>query len=427
MAGSVLTFFINNPQQSGISGGLLDLNQPTASTSTTAWTVGKTAATVYSRQSFGVKQAATTFAATAQPSDVPFVSSGHVAEECWRTSAATTGVFSAGTWYSGASMIAVAASSTGSGNISFRIWRCTNADGRSTGSSLASDSFNRANENPLSGGGVWQTASGHQAMKIVSNVAVPVSFSGSDSGSYYSGINWPNDQYSKAKLSIDGTAGTGHGVCLMVRMSTTTNTHYRLVSNHTTLVSNVQLGKWVNNTFTALQSNSVTWNDGDTWELRVQGTLLRVFLNGIQVGTDVTDSAITQGYPGIEYSTVESNCSIDDWEGGVPPMTEITQGRMLGTKIGNLSTTVAQTSSASTQVASFSLNNEYLFLQTAWEITAASGSNSADVNFRMGPISSAVAGSFLATSAFSGTVAAGGGGVTPAGFYLHRKWYEGVN
>jgi len=74
---------------------------------------------------------------------------------------------------------------------------------------------------------------------------------------------------------------------------------------------------------------------------------------------------------------------------------------MVGTTTAAFSTTVAVSSSASTQVASSTITNEYLFLQAAWEITTAGGSNSADVLYRMGAITSNVAGSFLATSAFS--------------------------
>ena len=47
--------------------------------------------------------------------------------------------------------------------------------------------------------------------------------------------------------------------------------------------------------------------------------------------------------------------------------TEVTAGTMIGTTVTNVTTTVAQSSSASTQVGAFSLANEYLFWQLAWE------------------------------------------------------------
>jgi len=228
MAASILTLFGNNPKQSGSSALLLTLTQPGASTSTTGWTVGKIAATNYSRQTSTIENATTTFAATAQPSGAP----ANAAEDSWRISAATTGDFSAGTWYSSLSVLAVTAGATGTGNARFRLWRSANADGTSA--------------------------------------------------------------------------------------------------------------------------------------------------------------------------------------------TEITKGAMVGGNVANLLTTVAQSSSASTQVGAFSLANEYLFLQTAWQITVASGSNTADTLIRLGSLAQ-TSGTGLITSAFSGT---GGAAVVGAGFY--NEYYKNV-
>jgi hypothetical protein len=60
----------------------------------------------------------------------------------------------------------------------------------------------------------------------------------------------------------------------------------------------------------------------------------------------------------------------DGFAGGTPSVQEITAGTMVGSLVTNLSTTVAQSSSASTQIGAFSLANEYLFMQVAWEATA---------------------------------------------------------
>ena len=217
MASSVLTFFMNNPVQSGSSAGLLDLTQPAAATSATGWTVGKIAAANYSRQTYGTEVATGGFTSTVQPSGAPISTAGRVAEDCWRTSAATTGDFSTGTWYSSSSAIAVSSGGDQDGRARFRIWRSVNADGTSA--------------------------------------------------------------------------------------------------------------------------------------------------------------------------------------------TEISKGAMVGVVITNLSTTVAQPSSASTQVAAFSLANEYLFLQVAWEITGVGGANARDVLIRYGSMTTRN-GSGLATSLFSATGAA---------------------
>ena len=50
--------------------------------------------------------------------------------------------------------------------------------------------------------------------------------------------------------------------------------------------------------------------------------------------------------------------------------TEITasSGVMVGSRTTNITTTVAQSSSASARIAAFSVNGEYLFMQCAWEV-----------------------------------------------------------
>lgn len=127
ISGTVQTYYCANPQQSGASAGLLATSLPPASTSTTGWTVGTIAAPAYSRQSFGVEQ--TVFAAGIQPSGPPITTGAHLAEDCWRTSSATSGVFSRGTWYSSLSVIAVTNASSQAGQLQARIWRSSDPGG----------------------------------------------------------------------------------------------------------------------------------------------------------------------------------------------------------------------------------------------------------------------------------------------------------
>ena len=122
---SILTLYASNPEQSGSSAGLLTLTQPGASTSTTGWIQGLLGATQYSRQSFRQERANATFASTAQPSGEPL----GLAQDSWRISATTTGDFSAGTWYSSVSVIAVTSGGFQDGRARFRLWRSGNADG----------------------------------------------------------------------------------------------------------------------------------------------------------------------------------------------------------------------------------------------------------------------------------------------------------
>lgn len=81
--------------------------------------------------------------------------------------------------------------------------------------------------------------------------------------------------------------------------------------------------------------------------------------------------------------------------------TEITGAAQQGSLVTNLSTT-QQTSSVTFNPGAFSLTNEYLFVQVAWERTGAGGMTTTDVIMRVGTTATLVV-----TSSFSGTYSAG--------------------
>lgn len=178
---------------------------------------------------------------------------------------------------------------------------------------LATDDFNRANQNPLAGN--WTTGPSQGDMRLVSNLAANFGDDGVDCAAYYSAISWPNDQYSKAKLATTGSAGGAAGPMLTVRQSSSTNAHYRLAVDHAG-ANNIDVARRVAGTYTSIATFTQAWTDGDTWEFRVQGTTLSVWRNGTQVGTNQTDANIASGFAGIGYSSLDANSTIDDWEGG---------------------------------------------------------------------------------------------------------------
>jgi hypothetical protein len=135
----------------------------------------------------------------------------------------------------------------------------------------------------------------------------------------YSGRSFPNDQFSKGKIS--GTQDAG--VC--VRMSTIgekTGYCFRIAR----VASDAKLYKYVNEAETTLASPSPgTVNEGDDIEIRVAGSQVFGYLNGSIIAT-ATDSAITSGNPGIlahkEHSrtaagaAVNPNSGIYSWSAG---------------------------------------------------------------------------------------------------------------
>ena len=96
--------------------------------------------------------------------------------------------------------------------------------------------------------------------------------------------------------------------------------------------------------------------------------------------------------------------------------TDIVPGTFLGTTVTNLSTTVAQSSSASIFVPTLTLVNEYLFLQAAWEISGVGAAVDRDVLVRYGSMS-ATDGSGLVTAPFANALAGGAVGAGLLPFY----------
>jgi hypothetical protein len=178
-------------------------------------------------------------------------------------------------------------------------------------SALASDNFNRGDSTGL--GANW-TGIGGGGFDVSGNKAVPHLLSG-DQHSVYTAISWPNDQYSLAKITVTGTAGTDQGVGVCVRFSSTVVTGYRLVIDHASPGTNVHLIEMTSGTGNILASWSQAFTDGDTFSLEVQGTTLTVKYNGSVLGT-ATDSAHAAGNAGLAYSSTETSASVDDWEGG---------------------------------------------------------------------------------------------------------------
>lgn len=123
---SVLTLYCTDTTASSSSAGTLSTTQPGNSTTGTGWTVGTSVPTLYSLQSYTLERAEATFGAGALPSGAPSTQS---AADCWRLSAVTSGTFSAGTWYSSVSVIAVTSGGNQDGNATFRIWRSGNPAG----------------------------------------------------------------------------------------------------------------------------------------------------------------------------------------------------------------------------------------------------------------------------------------------------------
>lgn len=137
----------------------------------------------------------------------------------------------------------------------------------------------------------------------------------------------PNDQ--KSKLTFKAKTGTSDGSKTgpMVRGSGTSTsfTGYGAVYGGNT--NNIQIRKWVAQSLDVLGTQigstyTVTLVDGDTVELEVVGTALKVYVNGIE-RISGTDSAIASGDPGVLINNnfganpgANFNMDWDNWVGG---------------------------------------------------------------------------------------------------------------
>ena len=88
--------------------------------------------------------------------------------------------------------------------------------------------------------------------------------------------------------------------------------------------------------------------------------------------------------------------------------TEITSAQQQGSLVTNLLTSATQVSTVTFNPGAFSVTNEYIFIQLAWERTGASGMTTGDVNARIGNGSGT--GSRVITSNFFATGGASAGG-----------------
>jgi hypothetical protein len=177
------------------------------------------------------------------------------------------------------------------------------------------DSFDRADSTDM--GNNWATVSKgsfqNTGFKIASNTATP-EFYDSDEAEIWDAFKVSDDQYAQAKVTISGTA-TDAGPGLIVR-GNGDGTMYRLCVSKAGS-NNVSLSKFLaTSTWYLIGRLTTTWNDGDVLRLEVVGNRLRVYQNGVQLGSDYIDDSIKSGQPGIASSSTYTSGYVDDFECG---------------------------------------------------------------------------------------------------------------
>lgn len=192
---------------------------------------------------------------------------------------------------------------------------------------LASDTFGRANENPLSGGGKWTTPVGvfnldgpftFNPMQIVSDQCegtVLTVISGAINGALYKGIAWPENQW--AQVTLTGAEEIG----ILVRATdngVTTSGYLLLIQggfgarNGTAAIDVVNAG----NTQISDTAN-LTFSLGDIILFAALDSTLYIFQNGSLIAT-ATDTTFSSGEAGVfaASDTTLSASSFHNFVGG---------------------------------------------------------------------------------------------------------------
>lgn len=168
----------------------------------------------------------------------------------------------------------------------------------------ASDSFTRSDAGTL--GANWTAITA--GMQIVSNRAVPNGTGAVTQHqiSWYNATSFASDHYSE--VVVDSSIGNIGGAVVRAQAGGSSYGLFCRPGLGTTLIgifNNV-------GSFTTLQDMGVAAIDGRTQRLWIQGSTLRWYENGTQIGPDVTDSTLTGGQPGI-FGRFDNVLRLDDW------------------------------------------------------------------------------------------------------------------
>lgn len=167
------------------------------------------------------------------------------------------------------------------------------------------DDFNRANGNL---GSNWTDLFIANSAQISSNQLVG-NYNNSWAA-YYSAGTLGNDQYSKIQITTVPTGSQGFGVAVRCSGGVGTETYYAFGCS----ASSSSIEKFVSGTFTLLKGSiATTFSVGDYIEVRVSGTTISGYKNGVFVDS-ATDSSISSGKAGVWGYLVGGTG--DSWEGG---------------------------------------------------------------------------------------------------------------
>lgn len=177
------------------------------------------------------------------------------------------------------------------------------------GAVLFSDAFTYANTTDLNTVNANWVSTGAPQGIISNQLNSPDNF---NNGVRYAGVTWPNDQYAQAVF----VALADSDQSSRCRNSTVAYTFYAGGRDPNNGLSNAGIWKVIASLWTSIQDTGTTLSAGNTVYLEVQGTTLKLKVNGTQVGTNATDVVIASGQAGIGTSHTTTVALCDNFEGG---------------------------------------------------------------------------------------------------------------
>lgn len=180
---------------------------------------------------------------------------------------------------------------------------------------MATDNFNRA-DGGLGTNWTDQFTGGGLTTRIISNQANEGSSSSDGALAFWNASAFANDQY--AELAISGIEPSGGYVGPTVRCSGTNGSlacyiGMALTSGRARIYKATAGFSFPGTLVVDLGTISgAAWVDGDVVRIEAQGTTLRMYRNGVQIGTDTTDASLASGSAGLFVHGPQA----DDWAGG---------------------------------------------------------------------------------------------------------------
>lgn len=180
---------------------------------------------------------------------------------------------------------------------------------------LASDAFTNTDGTVLTSHSAnWSIQFGADQLKILSN-AVGVTATGNVRGNRYSGITWPDDQYSQA--AVVAVADWLQGVTVRAQSDGNLSLYFAGQDNNDLGHKRYTIIKFVNAVPSVISTHgSQLVTAGDVIRLTITGTNLSLKVNDVEIltGSDATLSAGQAGLVAFHDNT--TTALMDTWEGG---------------------------------------------------------------------------------------------------------------